>query len=240
MGKTIKSLKRQTTELDIIVVENGSTDGSYEYIVNCFPNVIVLKNIKNLGFAGGVNVGIKYCLENSYEFIALLNNDASAEKKWLEQALEPMEKDDSIGIVTSKILSKNGRTIDSTGIAYTTWGLPYPINNDASAEKNQQTSCFVFAASGGACVFRSKVFLEIGLFDEDFFAYYEDVDISFRAQLSGYRVWYESTSLVYHATGSTSSRYKGFTTYQTLKNLPWLFWKNAPRNKYYQCCLNFS
>ena len=69
---------------------------------------------------------------------------------------------------------------------------------------------------------------EIGLFDNDFFAYYEDVDISFRAQLAGWKVLYEPSAVAYHEIGATSSKIPGFTTYQTIKNLPWLFWKNVP------------
>jgi GT2 family glycosyltransferase len=75
---------------------------------------------------------------------------------------------------------------------------------------------------------------EIGLFDEDFFAYYEDVDLSFRAQLAGWKVAYEPKAIVYHATGSTSNRIPGFTTYQTLKNLPWVYWKNVPSPLFYK------
>ena len=80
---------------------------------------------------------------------------------------------------------------------------------------------------------------EIGLFDEDFFAYYEDVDISFRAQLAGWKILYEPSAVAYHEIGATSSKIPGFTTYQTIKNLPWLFWKNVPRKYLFSVGIRF-
>src|SRR6201999_312952 len=91
----------------------------------------------------------------------------------------------------------------------------------------------VFVASGGASLYRIKMLQEIGLFDEDFFAYYEDVDLSFRAQLAGWKVAYAPRAVAYHQIGATSGHIKGFTTYQTIKNLPLLFYKNVPRKFYW-------
>jgi GT2 family glycosyltransferase len=98
----------------------------------------------------------------------------------------------------------------------------------------------VFGASGGASLYRVKMLKEIGLFDKKFFAYYEDVDISFRAQLYGWKIAYEPKAEVYHQIGATSGKIHGFATYQTMKNLPLLFWKNVPRGLLLKILLRFK
>lgn len=224
----IDSLISQTVKASIIVVENGSTDGSAEYLKNNFTDVIVLAQPKNLGFAGGVNVGIKYAIKNGCRFVALFNNDAVADPEWLESLLKRLVSDDRNGIVTGKILSQTGETIDSTGDFYTIWGLPYPRGRGEENTGLFDEEEYVFGASGGASLYRVTTLNEVGLFDEDFFAYYEDIDISFRAQLAGWHVFYEPKALTHHQIGATSSKIKGFTTYQTIKNLPWLLIKDVP------------
>lgn len=228
IGACLESLRQQSEKAHVVVVENGSTDGSLEYIQRHFPEVEVLPQEKNLGFAGGVNAGIKHAMDSGFDYIALLNNDAVAHKDWTSHLTKCMDTNDMTGIVTCKLLSQDGAFLDSTGDQYTTWGLPFPRDRGVPAKDayNQQEE--VFGASGGASLYRADMLEEIGLFDEDFFAYYEDVDISFRAQLAGWKVLYEPRAEAYHATGSTSSKIPGFTTYQTFKNYPLLFWKNVP------------
>jgi hypothetical protein len=160
--------------------------------------------------------------------VALFNNDAVADKDWLQNLTKVMEQDEKIGIVTCKFLDIKAEHIDSTGDQYTTWGLPYPRGRDEPVSNKYDSQTSVFAASGGASLYRISMLKQIGLFDEDFFAYYEDVDISFRAQLAGWKVVYAPKAIAYHQIGATSSKIKGFTTYQTIKNLPMLLWKNVP------------
>lgn len=224
----IESLLGQSLNVEIVVVENGSTDGSAEFIASKYPDVTLLKNMRNLGFAGGVNTGIRYLLGKDVSYVGLLNNDAIADKDWAASLVERMKVNRKAGIVTSKIVDKEGSHIDSVGDYYTAWGLPYPEGRDQKDAQQFNEAREVFAGSGGASVYRADMLREIGLFDEDFFAYYEDVDLSFRAQLAGWKVWFEPKAIVYHDTGSTSKKIKGFTTYQTIKNLPWLLWKNVP------------
>jgi GT2 family glycosyltransferase len=125
-------------------------------------------------------------------------------------------------------MSADKTHLDSTGDQYTIWGLPYPQGRGELVSDKYDDFVQVFGASGGASLYRVSMLQQIGLFDEDFFAYYEDVDLSFRAQLAGWKVRYVPEALVYHQIGATSSKIKGFTTRQTIKNLPWLLWKNAP------------
>lgn len=224
----LDSLLSQTQRADIIVVENGSTDGSAELLASKYPNIITLIQKKNLGFAGGVNVGIRYALEQKYNAVALFNNDAIANKDWLKHLVDELDTRSGVGIVTCKLLKADEKHIDSTGDLYTSWGLPYPRGRN-EVDSGQYNDPFeVFGASGGASLYRSAMLEQIGLFDEDFFAYYEDVDISFRAQLAGWKVRYVPKAEAYHQIGATSSKISGFTTYQFMKNIPLIYWKNVP------------
>lgn len=240
IGTSLESLLSQLNNAQIIVVENGSTDGSYEFIKDEYPDVTIIRNKKNLGFAGGVNCGIRAALSTNYTYVALLNNDAVADKEWVYSLVSRMESDKNIGVTTSMITDKKGSHIDSVGDYYTVWGLPYPEGRGEKSTQQFGESREVFAGSGGASMYRAEMLREIGLFDEDFFAYYEDVDLSFRAQLAGWKVWYEPKAVVYHDTGSTSKKIKGFTTYQTIKNLPWLLWKNVPGPLFWKVWPRFS
>jgi GT2 family glycosyltransferase len=211
----------------IVVVDNGSSDRSLE-IVSKYPDIEVLPLDKNYGFAGGVNAGVKKALESGAEYIALLNNDAIADKNWLKSLVDVAKSNLKLGIVTSKILNSTGEYIDSTGDFYTIWGLPYPRGRREAATNKYDEQTNIFGASGGASLYKAKMLEEIGLFDATFFAYYEDLDISFRAQLAGWKISYAPKAVVYHQIGATSSKIGGFAAYHTMKNLPWLIWKNVP------------
>jgi GT2 family glycosyltransferase len=229
IGDCLDSLLNQSVKPLIIVVENGSTDGSLEFLRKDYSDVQIVVNQQNLGFAGGVNSGIRHAVDQGCEFVALLNNDATVEKDWLKQLTATIRANDHNGIVTSKIVTSDGSHMDSTGDMYTVWGLPYPRGRGEPVSSAYDKQTTVFAASGGASIYRVAMLKEIGLFDSDFFAYYEDVDLSFRAQLADWKVVYEPKALVYHQISATSSKIKGFSTYQTIKNLPWLLVKNVPR-----------
>jgi GT2 family glycosyltransferase len=125
------------------------------------------------------------------------------------------------------LLHENGKTIDSSGDWLSSWGLAFPRNRGDSVTKAPAAGP-VFGASGGASLYKTDLFRDIGMFDEDFFAYYEDADISFRAQLAGWRVAYTPNAVAYHKQGATSNKIPGFTTYHTFKNLPLLFLKDIP------------
>lgn len=226
--ESVDSLLAQTYGHSVVVVDNGSVDDSVSVIEARFPNLTLLKNSTNLGFAGGVNTGIRYALEQGFDAIALLNNDALVDEKWLEHLVSSLDTHPEVGIATCKLMSIDKSHLDSTGDIYTTWGIPYPRGRNEIVSEKHDNDSWVFGASGGASIYRSEMLKDIGLFDEDFFAYYEDIDISFRAQLAGWKVRYEPKAEAYHATSSTGSRVKGFFTYQTIKNYPFIFWKNVP------------
>ncbi len=229
----IASLSKQTHENFVIVaVENGSHDGSAERFKELEKQyddtLVTLYNDKNLGFDGGANTGIRWAMEHDFTYVALLNNDATADKEWLSHLITAAKKQQT-GITTGLLLREDGKTIDSTGDWFSKWGLGFPRNRGDDASKAPSAG-FVFGASGGATLFSIDMLREIGLFDEDFFAYYEDNDISFRAQLAGYKVYYEPSAVAYHKLSRTANRMpSGFASYQTFKNLPLVFIKNVPR-----------
>jgi GT2 family glycosyltransferase len=228
----LSSLAKQTfKDFTIVAVENGSGDNSAEEFKKLEKQygdkLVTIYNKSNLGFAGGVNCGIRWALERDYDGVALFNNDATAEPDWLEQLVKTSEKEKA-GITTGLLLHGDGQTIDSTGDWYSKWGLPFPRNRNDKTEKAAKAGP-VFSASGGASLYNAKLLRDIGLFDEDFFAYYEDTDVSFRAQLAGWKVIYNPNAIAYHQQGATSSRMPGdFAVYQTFKNLPLLFIKDVP------------
>ncbi len=228
LAKCIASLEAQTLKAHIIMVDNGSADSSVALVRKQFPDVEIIQNAKNEGYAGGVNPGFKRAIELQAAYAAPFNNDAIADKDWLRNLVRYADEHHKAGIVTCKLLGANGDHIDSTGDYYTNWGLPYPRGRGETDTDKYDAQTDIFGASGGASLYRVSMLQEIGLFDEDFFAYYEDVDLSFRAQLAGWKVAYVPASVVYHEMSVTGKRIKGFFSEQTIKNLPWLLIKNVP------------
>ncbi|HSH55411.1 MAG TPA: glycosyltransferase family 2 protein [Candidatus Limnocylindrales bacterium] len=224
----IDSLLVQSVQAHVIVVDNGSIDNSISLIESKYPHIELIKHTENKGYAGGVNPGFRRAIELGAAYVAPFNNDAIADKQWLERLVGCLEKNQDVGIATCKVASIDGSHLDSTGDYYTTWGLPYPRGRGEQDERQYDNDTGIFGASGAASLYRVSMLEQIGLLDEDFFAYYEDVDLSFRAQLAGWKVRYVPQAVVYHATSTTSAKIKGFFTYQTQKNLPMLLLKNVP------------
>jgi GT2 family glycosyltransferase len=235
------SLQSQTYEnYTILIVDNGSVDTSREELKKLTEKDSALRvvyNQKNRGFAGGVNTGIHYAIDNNFDAVALFNNDAIADKNWLSELVKPLN--DTTPIVTGLLLRGDGNTIDSTGDFYSTWGIGFPRSR-STMRSDAPESGKVFGATGGATLYSTSLFKEIGLFDETFFAYYEDTDISFRAQLAGHMTYYTKGAVAYHKQGATSNKIPGFTVYQTFKNLPLVFWKNIPSALLLRVGIRFS
>jgi GT2 family glycosyltransferase len=227
LAACIDSVLLQTLVPHLIVVDNGSVDGSIA-LIETYPHIELIKHRVNKGYAGGVNPGFRRAIELGAAYVAPFNNDAVADKDWLIRMVEQLDAHPELGIVTCKVATSDGSHLDSTGDYYTTWGLAYPRGRGEVDRHQYDSQTDIFAASGAASLYRVSMLEQIGLLDEDFFAYYEDVDLSFRAQLSGWKVAYVPTSVVYHEQGTTSKRMGGFSTYQTIKNYPWLLIRNVP------------
>ncbi len=240
LAESLESLARQTAKHDVYVVDNASTDGSQELIRTKFPDVALIQLTENRGFAGGVNPGIQAALDNGAQYVALFNNDAVADPMWLECLLRAMDAHPEAGIVTGKFLRWEGKQFDSTGDFYSIWGFSFPRGRDTADTGQFDKPEEIFGATGGASLYRCEMLKKIGLFDEGFFAYFEDVDISFRAQLAGWKVRYEPKATARHHLGSTSSKMGDFTRYHTIKNFFLLYAKNMPTRLYWKYLPRFT
>lgn len=226
LKECLDSLKWQTMkEFDIVVVDNGSTDGTAELLEEASTRLKVIKNKKNLGFVA-VNQGIK---ASKTKYIVLLNNDAIAEPNWLEELVKGMENDEKVYFGASKILKMEDKTkLDSAGDGFNLGLMSgYSIGHDQDQSKFMDEQ-YCFSASGGGAIYRKEIFEKIGLFDEKFFAYFEDIDLGFRAQFQGLRCKFFPKAILCHEGGSTAVHYSGFHLKQTDRNKMLVILKNMP------------
>ncbi len=230
LGDCLDSLSRQTVPAEIIVVDGGSTDRSRQLIAERFSEVKLVALDANPGFAGAVNRGIERALAAGAEFVALLNNDAAAEPDWLERLLRTARANPQAGTVTSKLLLEDRVHIDSTGDFYSSWGWAYPRGRDELDRRQYDDPRLreVFCGSGGASLYRRSMLEDVGMFDEDYFAYLEDQDLGFRAQLMGWKALYEPRAVAYHRLMGTSSTMAHFGRYHAIRNCIYLYVKNMP------------
>jgi len=226
--KCVDSLFKQTYDnFHIVLIENGSHDESAKELSKLKdPRLTYIEEPVNHGFTGGVNIGIQWAIDHDYDVVALFNNDAHAKKDWLENLVGAMERTQA-SVVTGLLLSDDGNTIDDAGDEYSTWGIP-ALRAERKPVDQAPDSGFIFGATGGATLYKVDLLKEIGYFDNAFFAYNEDVDISWRAQLAGHKIYYEKSAIAYHKHSATSKKMPGFTTTQVFKNLPVVFIKNVP------------
>lgn len=213
----------------VIVVDNGSTDGSREVVQEKFPSVRLLALDKNYGFCAAINKGIEASREEKVTYVILLNNDTVAEHGFvraLEKALDADKKAFS-GAARMVRLDDPAR-IDDAGDYYCALGWAFAAGKDRpSAEYDRPRE--IFSACGGACIYRRRTLEEIGLLDENHFAYLEDVDIGYRARIHGYRNLYVPGAVVCHAgSGVSGSRHNAFKVRLSAKNNIYLVAKNMP------------
>lgn len=235
----LDSLQNQSFKAEIVVVDNGSIDGSDKTIESKYPSVHLIKKDKNYGFAGGVNIGISYSLGQGADAVALFNNDAVADKNWLEELVNALQGNPEVGIVTSKLMRSDKKHLDSTGDFYSIRGIPFPRGRNTIDDGQFEKEELVFGASGGASLYRAALLKDIGLFDERFFAYYEDVDMSFRTQLAGWKVLYAPSAVAYHEVSATSSRLGNFAHFHSNKNFYFLYIKNMPTKLFFKYLPSF-
>ncbi|MDP8901729.1 MAG: glycosyltransferase family 2 protein [Actinomycetota bacterium] len=228
LGPCLESLRRQTfRDFETLVVDSASTDGSVGFVEESFPEVRTLALAENRGFSGAVNAGIG---ASDAELVVLLNNDTEQDPGWLEALVEAAERRPEAGLFASKLVDfGDRRLLDGAGDALRKSGLPYRLGHGERDRGQFESEEFVFGACAAAALYRRGVFEEVGLFDEDFFAYCEDGDLSFRAQLAGHRCLYVPDSVVYHV-GSVSTGGKRSATATRLgtRNGLLLLVKNLP------------
>ncbi|HEX2172079.1 MAG TPA: glycosyltransferase family 2 protein [Dehalococcoidia bacterium] len=198
----LDALRRQTfRDHEVVLVDNASTDGSRELVRSSYPEVRLIELSRNVFFAGAVNAGIR---ATAGRYVALLNNDTEVEPGWLEALVRALDACPKAGLAASKMLLFDRRdVINSAGDLYRVDGTPGNRGVWEVDRGQYDDSRLVFGASGGAALYRRAMLDDIGLFDEDFVGYCEDVDLSFRAQLAGYRCVFVPEARIYHRLSAT-------------------------------------
>jgi GT2 family glycosyltransferase len=216
---------QQGVDAETILVDNASTDGTVAFVHARFPWVRIVSLDRNHGFASGSNAGAR---EARGRYLAFLNNDTVADPHWLRALRDGLDEPRGIALATSRIVYMHDpATVDSAGDGMTRWGGAFKRHHGLSAAEATE-SREVFGACGAAFIIPKRVFDAIGGFDQDFFASHEDVDLSYRAQLRGYRCRYVAGSIVRHRGSSTLGRSSRMAVFNGQRNLEWVYVQNTP------------
>ena len=225
MEPCFEALEAQTMkDFKILVVDNGSTDGSVEWLKEReIPSIFLPENT---GFSGAVNVGIKAA---DTPYVILLNNDTKVAPHYVEALERAMDRSEKIFSVSSKMIQLYDHSkMDDAGDMYTLLGWAFQ-RGVGRPSTGYNRSCSVFSACAGAAIYRREVFETIGYFDEMHFAYLEDIDVGYRARIYGYDNIYCPTAIVYHVgSGTSGSRYNPFKVRLAARNNIYLNYKNMP------------
>jgi GT2 family glycosyltransferase len=209
----------------VILVDNGSNDGSVEFVNSYYPDIKTISLSNNVGFSAANNIAIKTV---NTRYVALLNNDAVPHPSWLKELVETLETHPHVGFVASKMLFyDNPEIIDRAGDSYTKAGAGLFRGRGTSSD-NYSKQEWIFGACAAAALYRTQMLRDIGLFDKDFFLVYEDVDLSFRAQLRGYQCLYVPEAVVHHKVSSSIIYDSPTSVYYGHRNLEWVYIKNMP------------
>ena len=223
----LDTLREQTCKnYETVLVDNGSTDGSLAFVKEHYPWVKILALDRNYGFCHAVNAGIR-AAESSYVF--LLNNDTKLHEDCIEELLIMMRQHPHCFSCSARMIKMHEPDkLDDAGDYYCALGWAYALGKDRPW-KDYLKPRKVFAACGGASMYRRSVFEKIGRFDEAHFAYLEDIDVGYRAQIYGYENWYCPRAVVWHVgSGTSGSRYNEFKV------------RHSSRNNVYICLLYTS
>jgi GT2 family glycosyltransferase len=229
LRQCLSKLARQTfKDFDIVVIDNGSTDERVRDILDEFPSLNLQLKIldRNVGFSAANNLGVQLA---QGRLIALLNADAFPEPDWLEQLLEAERKNPDFTFFSSRQIQANSpHLLDGTGDAYHVSGLAWRWHYNQPVEKFGGKQVEVFSACAAAALYRKSDFMKIGGFDEEYFSYFEDVDLSFRLRLAGGKCLYIPKAVVYHVGSASTGKASDFSYYYGHRNLVWTFFKDMP------------
>lgn len=219
--------KCQPSDFHTIVVDNGSTDGSVELLKEEFPQIETVLLSENTGFAPAVNIGLE---RTKTSFALLLNNDTTVEPDFVKQMEDALvQRKNAFSISAKMVMMQDHTLLDGAGDLYCALGWAFALGKGKKAAEYYTKPARIFSSCGGAVIYRMDVINEIGMFDENHFAYLEDVDIGYRAKIHGYENFYEPSATCYHAgSGFSGSRYNEFKVNLSSRNSIYLILKNMP------------
>ncbi|MCR4705670.1 MAG: glycosyltransferase family 2 protein [Lachnospiraceae bacterium] len=219
-------LRTMPEDVPVIVVDNGSTDGSAAIVQEKFPEVTLLRFAENRGFPAAVNAGIKAA---GTPYVFLLNNDTTIRPDTITELEKVLDQDADVFSASAKMISMyHPDRMDGAGDRYTLLGWAYARGKDAPVSSYTK-NCRVFSSCAGAALYRTEVLKEIGLFDENHFAYLEDLDVGYRAQIRGFHNVFAADAVVFHAgSASSGSRHNPFKVTLSSQNSVYVAYKNMP------------
>ncbi len=219
-------LDQRLSDVRVVVVDNGSSDGSAEWMADHYPQVDVIRLSHNVGFAAANNIGIAAALSR---YVITLNNDAQVAPGWLAALVDAAEADPTIGSCASRIvLADHTDTIDSAGIEVNRFGFAWQRGHGRRDAGEYEIARDVFGPCAAAALYRRAMLESIGVFDEDFGSYYEDVDLAWRARLAGWRCRYVPEAGAIHLHSATGGRDPDRKYYLLTRNRWWTVLKNYP------------
>jgi len=220
-----QSLRRQTwRDFEVLLVDNGSTDGTQNYVAEHYPEVRLIQLPENRGFTGACNAGWQAA---QGDIIILLNNDTEADPAWLAEVMAAFARHPRAGSVASKMRLFDRRDhLHTAGDFYRLDGIPGNRGVWQADVGQFDQEEMVFSACGGSSAYRRAMLEEIGFLDDDFFFSCEDVDVGWRVNLAGWEVWYAPTAVIYHKLKATGGAVTG--SYYDGRNFLYLIWKNYP------------
>ena len=227
VGACLESLQKQNIqEMAVILVDNGSTDDSILFINENYPMVQVISVPENMGFCAAVNAGIK---ASETEYVILLNNDTEVEANFVKELVSAIKRHTKAFSCGAKMMQyKQRKLVDDVGNFYNALGWAY-AEGKGRPEVIYDEEKKIFSACAGAAIYRRALLLKLDLFDEEHFAYLEDTDIGYRAQIAGYENWFAPKARVYHIGSATSgSRYNQFKIRYSSRNNIYMIYKNMP------------
>ncbi len=223
-------LAQDHPDFELVVVDNGSADGSVEWLRSAFPQVRLIGNDGNRGFAEATNQGIR---ATEGAFVAALNNDARPEPDWLSAAARAMDGDERVGMVASQVrLMQQPDQLDSAGIEVDTLGIAWNRRFGCPVDEEPEEVMEVFGPSGAAALYRRTMLDQVGLFDERYFAYYEDVELAWRARRMGWRCLYAPGARVLHHRSPLGRQRSALKAYLLNRNRVWTLIRHYPPDRF--------
>ena len=233
LEKFLPNIITHSNQYKIFIADNNSTDDSVQYLKEKHPDLTIIQNTENYGYAKGYNESLR---KINAEYFVLLNSDIEVSKDWISPIISLMDSNDMIAACQPKILDFNQRDkfeyAGGSGGFIDTYGYPFcrgRIFNNIEKDKNQYNDVVEIFWATGACFFvRSSSFFEVGGFDDDFFAHQEEIDLCWRLKNKGYKIMVHPKSIVYHVGGATLDVGSPLKTYLNFRNNLYMLFKNLP------------